>query len=68
MSPSHLERYVVSAYDYGLWQVVVEAFSKRDAINKAQAIYCFNGFTDEFAFIDDNVSWSATPLLSEVPS
>lgn len=65
MSPFSLQRYVVSAYDYGLWQVVVEASSEPDAINKAQRIYCFNSF-DEFSLVDDDVRWSATPLVGEV--
>ena len=65
MSPVSSMRYVVSAFDYGLWQVVVEAFSERDAINKAQAIYSFNGF-EEFSFVDSNVRWDAKPLVGEV--
>ena len=65
MSPFSLQRYVVSAYDYGLWQIVVEASSEPDAINKAQRIYAFNTF-DEFSPIDSDVRWSATQLVGEV--
>lgn len=65
MSPSPLQRYVVSAYDYGLWQIVVEALSEPDAINKAMRIYCFNSF-EEFSLVDSDVRWSATPLVGEV--
>ena len=65
MSPVSSTRYVVSAFDYSLWQIVVEAFSEADAINKAQGIYCFNGF-EEFSFVDNNVRWSAVPLVGEV--
>ena len=65
MSPASSSRYVVSAFDYDLWQVVVEAFSERDAINKAQAIYCFNGF-EEFSLTDGNDRSSANPMDGEV--
>jgi hypothetical protein len=67
MSPVSTTRYVVTALDYDLWQIVVEAFSERDAINKAHAIYSFNRF-EESCLVDSNVSWSATPLVREVRS
>ena len=65
MSPFSLRRYVVSAYDYGLWQVVVEASGEADAINKAQRIYCVNGY-EEFSRVDDDVQWTVKPLVREV--
>ena len=65
MSPSRVQRYVVSAFDYGLWQVVVEASGEADAINKAHRIYCFNGY-DEFTRVDDDLRWTAKPLVREV--
>ncbi|MGE0677202.1 hypothetical protein [Pseudolabrys sp.] len=58
-------RYLVSAFDYGLFQVVVEASSERDAINKAHFIYAFNG-RDEFTCIDSDVRWEARLLVPEV--
>jgi hypothetical protein len=67
MSPANLRRYVVSALDYDLWQIVVEAHGPKDAINKAMGIYSFNGF-EEFSFTDGNVNWTAVPLVPEVLS
>ena len=68
MSWAAHQRYIVSAFDYDLWQVVVEAGSREDAVRKAQAIYEIDGFgnTDAFTLLDRKVRWSAEPLVREV--
>jgi hypothetical protein len=68
MRPATLQRYVVSAHDYCLWQIVVEAESHLQAISKAKAIYATDGFgnTDAFVPADRDIAWRSTRLVPEV--
>ncbi|WP_316204511.1 hypothetical protein [Bradyrhizobium sp. SZCCHNS3051] len=38
MSPASRQRFVVTGFDYDVWRIVVEAASREEAINKAEAI------------------------------
>lgn len=63
-------RYVVSAFDYDLWQVVVEAGSRLEARRKAEMIYLADGFgsADAFAAAGSDLRWHVQPLVLEVRS
>ncbi len=65
MSPVS-RRYLVTAVDFTSYDMVVEAFSEPDAINKAQAIYGFHGSYEEFEIAGSDVRWSAVPLVQEI--
>lgn len=72
MSAANLRRFIVKAFDYGEWAVVVEAANREDAIRKAQAIYLADGFgstMDAFEFCRmgwNAIGWNAQPLVQEV--
>jgi len=59
-----LQRYHVTAFDYDLWEVVVEALNSAQAVAKAKRIYCFNGFDAEDT-CDHDVVWRAGPVHEE---
>ena len=63
MSPATFRRFVVKAFDYEEWAIIVEATSREDAIRKAEAIYNADsfGFTDGF-----DLGWKCQPLALEV--
>jgi hypothetical protein len=63
MSPANSRRFVVKAFDYEEWAVVVEAAGPEDAIRKAEAIYN----ADSFGFTNgSDIGWKAQPLATEV--
>lgn len=67
MSAGSLQRWLVTAFDFSRYDIIVEAFSEADAINRAHAIYWRNGFSDEaFSVPDSGTRWCAKPLVQEV--
>ena len=67
MSPVS-RRFLVTALDFTRYEIVVEARSEADAINKAQGIYGFHGSYEEFEAADSTVRWTVIPLAGEVRS
>lgn len=65
MSATSRQRWLVTAFDFTRYDIIVEAFSKADAINRAQVIYWHNGF-EAFSIPDSGTRWTATPLVQEV--
>lgn len=65
MSAANLRRFVVKAFDYEEWAVVVEALNHGDAIRKAKAIYN----ADSFGIVNGlDLCWQTQPLVQEVQS
>jgi len=64
MSPAN-RRFIVKAFDYEEWAIIVEASSPDNAIRKAEAIY----LADSFGVMNDfDLGWKAQPLVQEVQS
>jgi len=68
MSPANSNHFVVRAHDYDLWQVVVVAKDRDDALAKAKSMYATDGFgnTDAFVHFDRSIDWEAFELVPEV--
>lgn len=68
MSPASFRRFVVKAFDYEEWAVIVEARSREEAIDKAETIYLADGFgpNNGFELTRKDFLWRAEPLVQEV--
>jgi hypothetical protein len=68
MSASTLQRYAVTAFDYSLWRIVIEAGSRAEAIAKAQDMYALDSLGGTYAFepVFYDLAWNAKPLVEEV--
>jgi len=68
MSPVTFRRFVVKAFDYEEWAVIVEARSREEAIDKAETIYLADGFgpINGFELTQKDFTWRAEPLVQEV--
>lgn len=58
----------MTAFDYGVWKMIIEAPSEADALERAKNIYILDGFgsTDAFEPIAKDVTWKAELLVAEV--
>lgn len=67
MSPASQRYYMVRAFDFSIWQVVVMAESRDAALAKAQSMYATDGFgnTDAFAQVDRDIDWEAYALVED---
>lgn len=61
-------RFLVTTYDYDLWQVVVEAANQDEALSKAARIYLADGFgaNDTVAYHHGDLKFAAVPVVAEV--
>jgi hypothetical protein len=68
MSPASFRRFMVKAFDYEQWTIIVEAASREEAIDKAEKIYLADGFgpSDGFQLTGKSFLWRAEPLVQEV--
>ncbi|MCA1438030.1 hypothetical protein I6F33_34515 [Bradyrhizobium sp. BRP20] len=63
MSAAAFRRFVVKAFEYEEWTVIVEAGSSANAIRKAEAICRADNFGVANRF---DLGWKAQPLVQEV--
>ncbi|WP_316199184.1 hypothetical protein [Bradyrhizobium sp. SZCCHNS2002] len=68
MSPATFRRFVVKAFDYEEWAIVVEARSREEAIDKAETIYLADGFgpSNGFELAPKEFLWKVEPFVQEV--
>jgi hypothetical protein len=68
MSAANLSRFVIKAFDYDEWSIVVEATDADAALRKAEAIYLTDGFgpTQGFELCESDVAWKVHALVEEV--
>lgn len=68
MSAAAFNRYSVTAFDYGIWKIVVEAGDQASAIAKAKDIYQLDSLGGTYAFepILNDMAWDARLLVEEV--
>jgi hypothetical protein len=68
MSASSSQRFAVTVFDYGIWNIVLEASNEAEAIAKAKNIYSLDALGGTYAFdpLLGDMSWNARPLVSEV--
>ncbi len=67
MSAPSQRYFMVRAFDFSVWQVVVMAENRDAALAKAQSMYATDGFgnTDAFAKVDCEVDWEAYALVED---
>ncbi len=67
MSPVTSRPWLVTAFDYTRFEIVVEATCKADAINQAHRIYWHHDISDErFVPVGTDIRWAAISLVAEV--
>lgn len=67
MSAASQRHYMVRAFDFSVWEAVVLAESRDEALAKAQAMYAMDGCgqPDAFIQVDRDVDWEAYALVEE---